>query len=173
MGWNYFRSVSTLIARLGQKGRWGVEVGVRQGHLSEHLLKRFQKLNLLLVDHWDTASKNASRGYTDFNIAMGKVAEFWPRWNAIKADSLLAANILKCCQEKVGFVFIDADHSYEKVRADLAAWWPLVMRGGLFCGHDYHGRFPGVDKAVDEFAEQEKLLVTGHKGHVWEMWKPE
>jgi len=33
-------------------------------------------------------------------------------------------------------VFIDADHRYLKVQADLNAWWPKVKSGGIFCGHD-------------------------------------
>jgi predicted O-methyltransferase YrrM len=46
------------------------------------------------------------------------------------------------------FVFIDADHSYEGCRADIAAYLPLLKPGGLLAGHDYH--WPGVKQAVDE-----------------------
>ena len=47
-------------------------------------------------------------------------------------------------------VFIDADHSYEAVKADIEAWLPKVKVGGILCGHDYGLMFPGVAKAVDE-----------------------
>jgi len=55
------------------------------------------------------------------------------------------------------FAFVDADHSYAAVRADLSAWWPKVRAGGLLCGHDYgvYGDATGewgVRRAVDEFA---------------------
>lgn len=46
------------------------------------------------------------------------------------------------------FVFIDADHRYEAVAADIAAYLPLVRRGGIISGHDYH--WDGVARAVQE-----------------------
>lgn len=48
------------------------------------------------------------------------------------------------------FVFVDAGHSYAAVKADIAAWEPKVRAGGWFGGHDYHPKFPGVIRAVDE-----------------------
>lgn len=48
------------------------------------------------------------------------------------------------------FIFIDAGHSHDAVRADLAAWEPKVREGGWFGGHDFHELHPGVIKAVRE-----------------------
>lgn len=67
-------------------------------------------------------------------------------------------------------VFIDADHSYEAVRNDLRAWWPVVENGGLFCGHDYH-MFPGVKRAVDEWAKENGHTVIV-EGECWFVEKP-
>lgn len=47
-------------------------------------------------------------------------------------------------------IFIDGNHDYEHVRADIDAWWPHVKAGGILCGHDYCDYFAGVKKAVDE-----------------------
>ena len=48
-------------------------------------------------------------------------------------------------------VFIDADHHYDSLMVDIAAWLPKVCPGGILSGHDYrHNRFPGVTQAVDE-----------------------
>lgn len=70
-------------------------------------------------------------------------------------------------------VFIDAEHTYEAVKADIEAWLPKVREGGILCGHDYgplaqasgEELFPGVRKAVDEaFGDR----VTHHTGtNIW------
>jgi methyltransferase family protein len=53
--------------------------------------------------------------------------------------------------DMIDMVFIDGDHEYESVIADINAWTPLTRK--LICGHDYQnedGGYPGVAKAVDE-----------------------
>lgn len=48
-------------------------------------------------------------------------------------------------------IFIDANHTYEAVKEDIAAWWPRLMPDGVMIGHDYRTKnFPGVDQAVKE-----------------------
>ncbi|RPI55035.1 MAG: class I SAM-dependent methyltransferase [Deltaproteobacteria bacterium] len=47
----------------------------------------------------------------------------------------------------VDMVFIDADHSYEAVLADLRFWEPRVKK--MICGHDI--KMPGVKQAVEDF----------------------
>jgi hypothetical protein len=54
--------------------------------------------------------------------------------------------------EPVELIFIDADHRYESVLADIKAWTPHVVPGGILCGHDF-GYFPAVERAVRETGE--------------------
>ena len=65
---------------------------------------------------------------------------------------------------KVDMIFIDAEHDYENVKADIEAWMPHVRKGGILCGHDYCPKFPGVIQAVDE------IFTTGYlsiRGNIW------
>ena len=66
-------------------------------------------------------------------------------------------------------IFIDADHNYESVKADIAAWRGALKPGGIMCGHDYlgdsYGSFPGVDRAVHEAFGKENILRPS--GSVW------
>lgn len=56
-----------------------------------------------------------------------------------------------CKKRFLDVVFIDADHTYESVVQDIAAWWPLVAPGGIFAGHDFNFTdHPGVVRAVME-----------------------
>ena len=58
--------------------------------------------------------------------------------------------VKKYDDNSLDFVFIDADHKYESVRADILAWMPKVKKGGILAGHDYIDCHNGVIKSVDE-----------------------
>lgn len=68
-------------------------------------------------------------------------------------------------------IFIDADHNYESVKADIAAWRGSLKPGGIMCGHDYegdlYGEFPGVTRAVNEAFGAENIVKPG--GTVWRL----
>ena len=83
--------------------------------------------------------------------------------------SLIAARCLRSVPGvALDVVYIDASHEYEDVRADIAAWWPLVKPGGLLCGDDYDPvTDPGVVRAVDEAARGCKVV-----GRMWQVEKP-
>jgi predicted O-methyltransferase YrrM len=66
----------------------------------------------------------------------------------VKAPSLEAATLYR--DRSLDFVFLDAAHDYENVKADIAAWRQKVKPGGYLGGHDYQLLFPGVMQAVQE-----------------------
>lgn len=68
---------------------------------------------------------------------------------------------LKTRKVQADFIFIDANHSYEDVHADISNYLPLLKPGGIMAGHDY-GNFEGVVRAVNE-------LLTGVEvvGYIW------
>jgi len=67
-------------------------------------------------------------------------------FTAIQRPSLEAAQLYP--DNSLDFVFIDAAHDYENVRADILAWYPKVKPGGIISGHDFH--HPPVVQAVTE-----------------------
>lgn len=58
-------------------------------------------------------------------------------------------------------IFIDGDHSYAAVKADIIAWLPLMLPGGLLCHHDYDGGRPGCVKAIREMYPRIKPVGIG------------
>jgi hypothetical protein len=63
--------------------------------------------------------------------------------------------------ESPAMVFIDADHEYEGVRADIA--WAKARGVKIIAGHDYTPGKPGVVRAVDEAFGAEVVL----HGSIW------
>lgn len=68
----------------------------------------------------------------------------------VDCDSLTAAASweLRPQPNGISLLFIDADHSYDAVVADLAAWLPHVVEGGVVALHDASTPDCGVAKAV-------------------------
>ena len=59
--------------------------------------------------------------------------------------------------ESLDAVFIDADHSYTAVMADLEFWWKKVRPGGWILGDDYDSCFPSTTAAVNDFAKKKGI----------------
>jgi predicted O-methyltransferase YrrM len=69
--------------------------------------------------------------------------------------------------DSLGFVFIDADHSYDSAIDDIKNWEPKVRSGGLVCGHDTH--FPEVYRAVRDYYGSRVKMVP--HDHCWAVMK--
>jgi cephalosporin hydroxylase len=71
-------------------------------------------------------------------------------YNPVRMTSLAAAELYE--DGSLDFVFIDASHDYENVKADIAAWAPKVRPGGYLAGHDFNPATPNndVERAVLE-----------------------
>lgn len=136
----------------------GAEIGVAEGRFSAGLLSLCPQVTLWAIDNWapgyktwmgtewDEQTQRANRSaFMEMRISEG----LSPRLIVFEASSLDAAKEIR--DGSFDFVFIDADHSYEAVNADIAAWTPKVRPGGFITGHDYDSeKFPGVIRAVDE-----------------------
>jgi len=160
----------------------GAEIGVDRGGLSGHLLRELPGLTLHMVDTWATPAPDSSYVKSGDGCAMKsqeqrdgdkrrcmEVTDFAADRRIVHiGDSVGAAKAIK--DGELDFAFIDADHSYEGVSADIAAWWPKVRSGGVFCGHDYEhpaGEKWGVKRAVEEFAAKAGLRVELGAGYTW------
>ena len=149
----------------------GVEVGVHRGATSAALLRAFPQLFLVMVDPWSTyetshpyrksgdgcASFTAKEQLANMIEAMNATDFAFSRRSICATPSVEAAKIQAELGRRFDFAFIDGDHTYEAVKADIAAWWSLVDSGGLLAGHDIdHPRDVrgvwGVRRAVEEHA---------------------
>jgi hypothetical protein len=163
-----------LISRLPRK-LVGAEIGTWEGDFSAHALRRAAPTRLYLIDPWeyrdearyesaffgdrtpggqakmDAIHKGVCRRFRG-PIAAGRVV-------VLRARSTVAAEQVT----GLDWVYIDGDHTYEAVAADLHAFYDLLAPGGVLCGDDYRldGWWEeGVTRAVDEFVASKGLALT-------------
>ena len=160
-----------------------VEVGVFVGQFSELLLQKRSDLHLTMVDSWAPADQlpdayrltgdahaHQSEAEAEENRqkAETRVKRFGNRATVVCLPSIKAA---ACNIVARDLIFLDADHSYEAVKADLAAWVPHVKAGGWIGGHDYGHTDPrfsfGVKQAVDEWAAGNGLKIELGADFTW------
>jgi hypothetical protein len=136
--------------------RAGAEIGVAEGRFTANLLSLCPDLVLWAVDHWPAGYKTWMGTEWSAEFQAENRAKFTdvltahaPRVTLLEKPSLEAAAWMD--DGALDFVFIDADHSYDAVKADIAAWKPKIRDGGWLTGHDFAPvKFPGVVKAVEE-----------------------
>ena len=149
------RDFPKLIDSLGLK--IGVEVGVAAGRFSTVLLQS-GLTKLYMVDSW-LFRHNADNRHEAVRIAEASGG----RAEIFQATSLEAASQFE--GRLFDFIYLDASHDYNSVKADLEVWWSKVRQGGILSGHDYQISWPeglaryGVVPAVEEFAEAYRLEV--------------
>jgi hypothetical protein len=81
-------------------------------------------------------------------------------------DSINAGELLKQKQLSADVIHIDGGHDFDAVTADLKMWWPMLRRGGLLIGDDYHAygdTWPDVRRGFHEFFNVDYIRNTGGK----------
>jgi hypothetical protein len=145
----------------------GAEVGVWRGDFSTALIEATAPRELHLIDPWRFQSgpeySEASYGgkLASGQEDMDELFELVCRRFA--ADERVTVH--RCTSQdgagdfadaSLDWIYLDAEHWYESVRADLARWAPKVKAGGLLMGDDYGATGywgGGVTRAVDEFVK--------------------
>jgi hypothetical protein len=165
---NHRREFGGLLDHLGLFGT-AVEVGTHRGDFAYQFLTGWPSGKLICVDPWQSQLE----GYfeftdcdreLDFLACQDKLAEFGDRVSFMRMVSSEAAKLIP--DRSLSMVYIDANHEYPFVRQDLQLWWPKIVRGGVFAGHDWYINrenntfWLDVQKAVTEFASEIGLPVT-------------
>jgi len=141
----------------------GAEIGVFEGDTSLRLLKGLPGLTrLFCIDPWEenaefkaSCPRKEGRIYNANWVMVRKLfdlkinSHFAHRILPLRMTSREAAELIR--YQKLNFVFIDANHTYEHVAEDISLWSPKVIQGGLISGDDFIDKPNyGVIKAVRE-----------------------
>jgi cephalosporin hydroxylase len=173
-GWFDFQNTYTRMVNEHGDGARFVEVGTYLGcslaYLAVEIANSGKKIQLDAVDTWlgspdepyqqmEEEVKNGTL-YDDFLRNIEPVKDYV---NIIRNESVEAAKLYE--DGSLDFVFIDASHHYEYVKADLDAWYPKIKKGGYIGGHDYvppsfgPGGIYGVYEAVNELFPNDFQVV--------------
>lgn len=170
-GWFDFEGHYDDIIRAAPAGAALVEVGAWYGRSIIYLGQRARavgkEVKIFAVDTFagspehaaELAGKPAGHLFHHF-VGYTRAAEVSHMVTPITLPSVEAAKLFG--PRSVFSVFIDATHTYEAVAADIKAWVPKIVPGGIIGGHDYTWAPDTVKKAVDEFFPRAKI-----RGSTW------
>lgn len=140
-----------LLTPLAEGGR-ALEVGTYEGRAAVHLLYAYPKITLDIVDNFVDIYGEGFEARFDHNLA-----EYEGRFRKLKGSTYVMLDELIREGCLYDFIYLDADHSYEACKHDLALCWEMLKPGGLLFLDDYNDHLRpnpfkfGVDSAVNEF----------------------
>ena len=144
-----------------------VEVGAFLGksavYMAVEIINSVKNIKFDCIDHWEGSEEhndndevNLERLYEDFLENIKPVKDII---NPIRANSIDASKLYK--PNSLDFIFIDASHDTDSVKADLTYWMPRVKEDGVIAGDDLNNE--GVANAVKWFFDNEKLEIVGRQ----------
>jgi len=151
-----------------------VEIGCLHGrsscYLGVEIIRSGKKISVDFIDPWfkydpqmEYADKIPDReAYKEFLNNIAKIDGLNHR--TIRLESKEASELYH--DKSLDLVFIDGDHSYNSVSADLHAWFKKVKPGGTIAGHDYP--FQEVRSAVHDFFD--RLDGSGQVDQLHHCW---
>ena len=165
-----------------KKNSIGCEVGVLTGILSKEILRIAQPKVLHLVDFWrDPIEVKEATKFLEDNIphpandhwvarritgpeAMKETLEKFKDEIArgtVRIHHQMSQDFLATLPDhSLDWIYLDSDHSYPTIHAELRLARKKVKWGGWIMGHDYCTVLPDVEKAVDEFCRKFNLTVA-------------
>jgi len=124
-----------LFNELGYKR--GVEIGVEGAFYAMTLCRAIPGLDYTGIDPYESYPGLIYHRHDDkWNTIYEMAKENLKPYNG-KVLREFGEDAAKRFKREVDFVYIDGNHDYTYVVADILAWHPKVKPGGILAGHDY------------------------------------
>ena len=139
------------------------EIGVWKSSTTKRILRNSSCLEeYWAIDPWDinlaytrTERRRTPEKWFQMHRYCCTLMTYFPQLKVIKMTSELASTVFE--DGYFDMVYIDANHTFEHVYADIGYWLSKVRKGGIISGHDYGGRKRGVKRAVDKWFGAENI----------------
>lgn len=126
----------------GDKELTGIEIGSGGGTVTVKMMDNFPRLHLFCVEPFKRNLKSDYDNFFSQDILNGLRESFFTRLSSymdkITLLEMLSDGAIDKVPKEVDFVWVDGDHSFSQVERDIENYLPLVKKGGIFGGHDYH-----------------------------------
>ena len=144
-----------------------VEVGTFLGksavYMAVEIINSGKLIKFDCIDHWLGSEEHKDNDKVDVdNLYEDFLKNIEPVKGIIKpvrVDSISASKLYK--PNSLDFIFIDASHDEQSVKADLTYWMPRLKEDGIIAGDDIDNE--GVANAVKWFFDNEKLDILGRQ----------
>jgi hypothetical protein len=169
-GYDPTKDRAFLLSYISQ-GDVGAEIGVHRGELSAFFINNAKPSLLHLIDPWrwfgsekyiDTLYGGQKGGQqSNMDARFSKVLKKFKheiRNGQVQIHRMLSTEAAKFIEnDSLDWIYIDGDHSYQGVMADLKNYYSKVKNGGYIIGDDYD-RFnwygDDVIRAVADFVKK-------------------
>lgn len=159
------------LIKLLVKGTVGAEIGVLKGRFARRVVEHVKPSIYYLVDVWERIEGSHYK-QDRISRALRIVLHDLRPWIQEGRVRLLCGRSTEVVNlippGHLDWVYIDGDHTYEGVLADLRGWTARVKRGGYVMGHDYVGAehcgdrgASHVKRAVEQFGREHDLGSIG------------
>jgi predicted O-methyltransferase YrrM len=166
----------TMLARsLSSSTRLVVELGAWLGLSTRFIANKAPGARIISVDHWKGSPEhNTDERYAKLLPRLYETfqARCWDYREQIVPLRVTTLDGLRQVAEhglKPDFIYVDAEHTYQAVTAELNLAHQLFPEAVL-SGDDYD--WPGVRQAVNVFARQNGLLVDRFGERGWRLLEP-
>lgn len=165
----YYGNVDLLAKMIGARSI--LEVGVAWGYHAEHILLHLPRIHYTGIDPY-LSGYDKNDAFPSFVAELFKDSEQTAMdrlYEAVKIelnekfpgrvtiDREKSTDWIERKSDKFDVIFLDGDHTFDTVKKELSGFWSALNEGGVLVGDDYD--WPEVKKAVDEFANEQKLDV--------------
>ena len=158
VGWFDFQEIYSRQVKKAKDGDIFIEIGTANGKSAAFMCVEIANSGKQITFHTVDIFPPENEIYHQEENARALLEPF-EFCSVHKMDSLEFLDQIK--DEIIEFIFLDGDHCYKTISAELKLAFKKIKPGGTLSGHDYLNEYhPGVKKAVDKFTKKSKIIGT-------------
>jgi predicted O-methyltransferase YrrM len=171
-GW-FGAGTDTALARvLSDRTRLVVELGSWLGLSTRFICRHAPRATVVCVDHWQGSPEHLNDPRFQELLPLLYETFLTRSWNQrsrvipLRTDTLSGLKAVAAAGLQPDVIFVDADHSFQAVTAELSLSRKLFP-AAILAGDDYD--WQSVRQAVDGFARNHGMLVDRHGTRGWRL----